>query len=161
MLRKYLDRQYIGFIVSLIAMNIVVLLFRDMFLFSKGGHHLPSWIKDLPHYLMPPWIFVWCLIPAALIPKITPKSMILFSTVIVIAPLSAVIPYFIKLFLAEGDFVSALVNSAFNWFFVIAFYLSIPVMVLITLLSFIYIVQTRKVWWNDFEDFLDHFEKEK
>ncbi|MBC7751709.1 MAG: hypothetical protein H7Z73_08310 [Candidatus Saccharibacteria bacterium] len=118
-------------------------------------------MKALPSYLMPPWILFWSLVPAALIPKITPKSMILFYIVIVIAPLSAVIPYFIKLLIADGDFLNALVNSAFNWFFVIAFYLSIPVIVLMSLTSLIHIVQTRKTWWSGIEDFLDQYEKKK
>lgn len=161
MLSKFINRQYIGFIISLIAMSVAIFIFREMFLFSKV-YYPSEWIKDVPRYLMPPWILIWCTLPVVVFPNTSAKKLLLFGLVITLAPLAAVITDCIES--DYNDFLEALMNTIFHYFFVlimIGVNLFIPISFYLAANIFIFLAKNRKTWWSGIEDFLDQYEKKK
>ena len=153
MLRKYLDRQYIGFVISLIALSTVIFIFRDIFLFTKGSVSFPAWMSSSISFYSPKLFTFLCLLPAAFIPKITSKSIILFLKVIAIAPM----PTFILLSIDalphyNGGFQNFLIGFGLSYLFVVVWDLLAPAIILVILRIAITILQTRKIWWTWIQD---------
>lgn len=88
-----MKRNTTGFLLSLAALSIAVLVFGDIYLFSKVSIR-PGWAGFLPHWLgVSDFIGLCCLAPAALLPERLRSVAAALAKCVALAPLPVLIMY--------------------------------------------------------------------
>ncbi|ALN64899.1 putative membrane protein [Lysobacter antibioticus] len=88
-----MKRNTVGFLLSLLALSVAVIVFRDSYLFSKVSIR-PPWAEFLPGWLgVSDFIGLLCLAPAALLPERLKSAAAALATCVLLAPVPVLIAY--------------------------------------------------------------------
>jgi len=130
-----LNRNQLALGISIVALSVAMVVWVDLFIFSKVVH-LPQWADALPlPILAPSFLVFFCLIPAAFGPDSFKSAChaIIFS--LLVCPIAAVISYAVNP-LYQDWFLPA--NALFNYFWVIGFHCLVPAMLLLAVRAIVY-----------------------
>lgn len=135
-----LNRNQLALGISIVALTVVMIVWVDLFTFSKAVH-LPQWADALPWPIFAPSFLVFfSLIPAAFGTDTFANAYkaIIFS--LLVCPLAAVVAYALNP-LYQTRFLPA--NALFNYFWVIGFHCLVPAMVLLAVRAIVYFTRQR------------------
>jgi len=125
-----LNLQSVGFVISLLMLSLAIVIWSDLFLFSKIVH-LPEWAEILPNPIdAPKYITFLCLIPVVFAAKNLVNATASTSKVIFLASLAALPGYALNTTVLD---MRLLFNLAFHYFWIIGFHCLLPALVLLGL----------------------------
>ena len=131
-----IGRDQLSTILSLILLSISMVVWVDLFIFSKVVY-LPSWAEMLPVPMMAMSILVFiCLIPAAFFTKTLQSACWAVMLTILISPFSALVAYALNP-LYQGKYL--LGNIVFNYFFIVSVGCFVPAFFSIGFRAVIYV----------------------
>ncbi|WP_459720193.1 hypothetical protein [Sideroxyarcus sp. TK5] len=128
MQKRTVSRNRIAYFISLAALSAAMVIWGDLFRWSKVIH-LPEWANALPEPLMlPAYITFVCLLPAALGADnmVSARSAVL-STVL-IAPVVAVATYALEPLHQNAEL---LFNALFHYVWIVLFFCVLPAILVI------------------------------
>jgi hypothetical protein len=121
-------RDHVAILTSLLLLAVAIVVWRDLFLFSKVLH-LPAWTSSLPDPInTPAYLAALCLMPAAFISSTLPAAVRAATWSVLGAPLPALG------LAAIGDSirdVDVLLNSLFNYAWIVGFHCLVPAVALL------------------------------
>ena len=121
-------RDHIATITSAALLSTTIVIWRDLFFFSKVAY-LPAWTASLPSPIdTPRYLAFLCLMPAALFTSSLSAAFRSVAWALLLGPLPALIVY-----LASGTAtgLNSWFNAAFNYAWVIGFECLAPALVLL------------------------------
>ena len=115
---------------SAVLLAASILVWRDMYLFSKVVH-LPTWTASLPSPInTPAYLAVLCLLPAAFISSTRGSAVRAVALAVLVAPLPAIGVYATS---TSTSGVNLVLNTVFNYGWVVGFNCLLPALVLLGL----------------------------
>ena len=115
---------------SVMLLAVSVLVWRDLYFFSKVIY-LPTWTASLPGPInTPAYLATLCLLPAAFISSTRGAAARAVAWAVLVAPLPALGVYAISTSTSGVDLV---LNSVFNYGWVVGFHCLFPALVLVAL----------------------------
>lgn len=107
----------------------IIYIFSYSFLFSKVMH-TPYWAQGLS--FEPIHLLMLCLIPAIWFPRSMVEYFCTLWAVVLLSPIPVLVKYFMQSYLSADSLglYNALINTCFNYFFVIIVALVFPIVVL-------------------------------
>jgi hypothetical protein len=122
--------QSLGFVLSMFMLSLAVVIWSDMFLFSKTVY-FPEWTKILPSPIdAPKFITFLCLISVVFSAKTLVKATTSTSKVILLAPLAALPKYVLNTAVLD---IHLLLNLVFHYLWMIGFHCLLPALALLGL----------------------------
>lgn len=125
-------RYRLGLFLSLLSLSFVMLIWRDLFFFSKFID-LPAWAYYLPNPVSAPaYLSALSLLPATFIPsglKAASKAIILSLG---LSPILGLIFAALELS-TKTSFAEVVLNSIFNYIWAVGFHCALPAIILIAL----------------------------
>ena len=118
-----MNRNRIAFFTSLAALSAAMVIWGDLFRWSKVVY-LPEWAKALPAPIMlPSYLAFFCLLPATLGTDSLTAARAAASKSILLAPLAAVIAFALNPLHQDA---SLLFNALFHYVWIILFFCALP-----------------------------------
>jgi hypothetical protein len=122
--------QSLAFVLSLFLLSLAVVIWSDLFLFSKTVY-LPEWTKILPSPIdVPKFITFICLLPVVFSAKTLVKATTSTSKVILLAPLAALTKYLLNTAVLD---IHLLLNLVFHYLWIVGFHCLLPALALLGL----------------------------
>lgn len=115
-------RDLIAICSSVVLLAVSVLVWRDLYFFSKTVH-LPAWTASLPDPIhTPAYLAVVCLLPAAFISSTLRSAARALAIAVLVAPLPALGVYVIS----KPAGADLLMNTVGNYGFIICYHCFLP-----------------------------------
>ncbi|AVY95404.1 MULTISPECIES: hypothetical protein [Microvirgula] len=123
-----LNRNHLAFIASTVLLSTVMVIWVDLFTFSKV-FHIPEWAKTLsaPEKI-PAYLAFACLVPAAFLTDNISRACQVVAKTVLLSPLPAISVYAFNL--KSQDF-SLLFNTIFSYVWIVLFHCFIPATILL------------------------------
>ncbi len=135
-------RNYLAIIASATLLSVSILIWRDMFLFSKVVY-LPTWTAILPSPINTPvYVAFVCLLPAAFIPSTPQGAAHSLVWTVLFSPSLALIAYVAGTISPDSNLW---LNAAFNYAWVIGFHCFLPALGLFAVRILAAVVKRRRV----------------
>ena len=135
-----LNRNQLALGISIVALATAMLVWVDLFIFSKVVY-LPGWAHILPWPMLAPSLLAGvCLLPAAFGPDSLAASRKAITVSVLITPIAAVAAYSLNP-LYQDRFLPA--NALFNYFWVIGFHCVAPALILYSVRLLIHFTTRR------------------
>ncbi len=130
-----MDRKYITFACCLLALTISIWVWIDLFVFSTISSH-PDWQNKFPTLLKGTFLIVFIsLTPAALFTKTVKNYFQVALSAIALAPLPALLQFFLNDLLSNTTTASLNIFSNYVW--IITFHCLIPFFILLIIIIII------------------------
>ncbi len=134
-----MQRNRIAFFASLIMLSFVMIIWRDMFLFTKSAP-VPKWSYFLPYpFILTSDIVFVCLLPVAFFPK---SFRFKYASVLICVLLSPLIP--VVTWMTTISY-HPLVNGIYNYLFIILFHCFFPVFFIVLIRTIVDCIH-KKCW---------------
>jgi surface polysaccharide O-acyltransferase-like enzyme len=124
-----MNRDRISTMTSLILLSAAMIIWADIFNFSKTAH-LPEWAKLLPSPInAPAYLTLLCLIPAAFASTSVQRAAQSVAASVFVAPLFAIDAYALNP-IHQNTYLFA--NALFSYGWIVLFYCAVPAFLLLT-----------------------------
>ena len=140
-LAMFMTRARWGFLVSTLALSLVMAVWSDMFLWAKVGN-LPTWVEALPSpILAPAYLAFVCLVPATFVPETLSRARSAIMKSVLLAPLSAV-----AVFALNPLHQNAAIpfNVLFHYVWIVLFHCLVPALLLVAIRTAAHVVLRQK-----------------
>lgn len=137
---QYLKRNQVAMGVSLFALSICMVIWTDLFVFSKVVY-LPHWAQWLPWPMLAPATLAFiCLLPATFGADSLANSRKAITQAVLLAPTVALATYALNP-LHQNGYLPA--NALFNYFWIIGFHCLAPALMLWSIRLLIHFARRR------------------
>jgi hypothetical protein len=136
-----MNRNHIAFLTSTFLLSAVMVIWLDLFTFSKEIY-LPAWANVLPIPIMVPAYFAFfCLTPAAFIANTPASARIAIAKSVLLSPLAAIAIY---AFNPSHQNSFLLSNALYNYVWIVLFHCLLPALLLVGARTVFHYVLKRK-----------------
>lgn len=123
-----MTRNNIAFLTSTILLSAAMVIWVDLFTFSKVVY-LPAWTRVLPIPIMvPAYIAFFCLIPATFLADTLASTRVAIAKSVLLSPLAAIAIYALNPS-HQNRFLFA--NTLFNYVWIVLFHFLLPALLLV------------------------------
>jgi len=136
-----MNRDRISMLTSLALLSATMVIWADIFNFSKIVH-LPGWAEHLPNPInAPAYMTLLCLVPAALVSTSVQRAALGVAASIFIAPLFAVAAYLLNPIHQNAYFF---VNALFSYAWIVLFHCAVPSLLLLAIRASAHYIRAKQ-----------------
>jgi hypothetical protein len=136
-----MNRNRIAFIASTFLLSAAILIWVELFTFSKVAN-LPEWAKVLPTPIMAPaYLAFVCLIPAAVVADSLKSACLAVTKSVQLSPLAAIAAYALNPAYHDRFLLA---NVLFNYVWIALFHCFLPALLLVCVRAVFHYLPTRK-----------------